>query len=176
MIENRHFPLWFQRVCNGCLGTVVLFLLGGVWFLNEEGSWGYILSRFLIFASIPGGIMLASATPHFSLVHVLSGAGSGGTKPRLHLRKRHIVLLLLSVLALLVLYVGTFSYWWMSSKSYAVAVGGKRLRRVELHHSDFMARTQAMWEPALWFVVHVRGYQYVGYIAAFEDSAFVYDK
>lgn len=84
---------------------------------------------------------------------------------------------LLAVLSLaILLYIGTFAFWWVTSPSATRTVGGKEVHIVEVRQSDLMWRTQAIWEPAFWFLKSVCGYRYEGYIAAEEDSRFIYVK
>ena len=77
---------------------------------------------------------------------------------------------------LLAVYVGVFSYRWMSAKRTVAAVNGRRHVEVQVHQGDLMYHTESVWKPAFWFMEHVGGYRYVGYIAAMEDSALVYEK
>ena len=79
-------------------------------------------------------------------------------------------------LAMLVIYISIFSYWWLTSSVTKQVVSGQQHIVVEVHQSDFMYHTQPVWEPAFWFMVHVGGYRYSGYIAEGEASRFVYLK
>ena len=81
-----------------------------------------------------------------------------------------------ALLILLVLYVAVFSCWWMSAKRKPVFIKGQWHVEVQVHQSSLMYYTQPVWKPAFWFVEHVGGYQYAGYTAAMEDSAFVFEK
>ena len=74
------------------------------------------------------------------------------------------------------LYAGLFSFWWLTSKRESGMFHGKEIREVELHQNDLMSLTQPMWNPAFWFVERILGYDPPGYIAAMEDSAFVFTK
>ena len=76
------------------------------------------------------------------------------------------------LLALLVIYAGVFSYWWISASSSVVG----RHDVVRVHESDLMYHTRPIWKPAFWIMEHVGGYRYVGYIAAYEDSGFLFAK
>jgi hypothetical protein len=80
------------------------------------------------------------------------------------------------LVGLVAIYIGIFSYWWLSGSVTTTVVDGQKHRVVEVHQSDFMYHTQPVWEPAFWFMVHVRGYRYSGYIAEGEASRFVYLK
>jgi hypothetical protein len=77
---------------------------------------------------------------------------------------------------LLAVYVGLFSYWWLSAKRTVVMASGQRHVEVQVHQTSLMYYTQPIWNPAFWLVEHVGGYEYAGYTAAMEDSAFVYEK
>ena len=57
MIHNRHLPLWLHRICNGVFGAVLLIGIGSIWFGESPGSSQRALSRGLIWASIPVGII-----------------------------------------------------------------------------------------------------------------------
>jgi len=81
-----------------------------------------------------------------------------------------------ALLVLLAVYVGVFSSWWLSAKRTVAVANGQRHVVVEVHQSELMYHTQPVWKPAFWFMEHVGGYRYTGYIAAMEDSAFVYEK
>ena len=67
MIHNRHLPLWLHRICNGVFGAALLIGMGSIWFGESPGSWQYVLSRGLIWASIPVGIILAVMRVGFAL-------------------------------------------------------------------------------------------------------------
>jgi len=82
----------------------------------------------------------------------------------------------IALLVLLAVYVGVFGYWWMSAKRTVTFVNGQRQVVVEVHQNDLMYHTQPIWKPAFWFMQHVGGYRYAGYVAAMKDSAFVYEK
>lgn len=76
----------------------------------------------------------------------------------------------------LAVYVGVFSYWWLSAKTTVAFVNGQRQVVVRVHENRCMRKTYPIWTPAFWFMEHVFGYRYAGYIAAMEDSAIVYEK
>jgi hypothetical protein len=90
--------------------------------------------------------------------------------------KQALTVAVVTTSVLLTVYVGLFSYWWLSAKRTVAVVNGQRQVVVKVHQCSLMDRTQAVWEPAFWFMRHVGGYRYAGYIAAMEDSAFVYEK
>jgi hypothetical protein len=73
MIPNHHLPLWLHRICNGVLGIILFLGLGSIWFSEPEGSWRYIVSRFLIWTSIPAGIILPCVAHRFSIVQGVAG-------------------------------------------------------------------------------------------------------
>ena len=73
MIHNRYLPIWLHRLCNSLFGAVLLISIGSIWFGEPEGSWQHLLSRFLIWASIPVGIILALAARRFSIVQGVAG-------------------------------------------------------------------------------------------------------
>ena len=74
------------------------------------------------------------------------------------------------------MYIGLFSYWWLAAERTVATVSGRRCISVEVHQSDFMYHTQPIRKPAFWFVRCVGSYRYVGYVAAMENSAFLYEK
>jgi hypothetical protein len=73
MIHNRYLPLWLHRTCNGVFGTALLVGIGSIWFSDPVGSWGYFVSRCLIWASVPVGIILALFARRFSIVRGVAG-------------------------------------------------------------------------------------------------------
>jgi hypothetical protein len=73
MIHNRYLPLWLHRLCNATLGVAVLLTIGSSLFGEPAGSWKHILSRYLIWSSIPAGIILALAARRFSIVEGVAG-------------------------------------------------------------------------------------------------------
>ena len=88
MIHNRYLPVWLHRICNGVFGAALLFGIGSIWFSDAAGSWGYFVSRSLIWASVPVGIILALLAPRFSIVQGVAGGdgydelhGSDDKKP-----------------------------------------------------------------------------------------------
>ena len=73
MIHNRYLPLWLHRICNGLFGAALLLGIGSIWFSEPEGSWEHIVSRCLIWASVPVGIILAFAARRLSIVQGVAG-------------------------------------------------------------------------------------------------------
>src|SRR5258706_8009148 len=73
MIHNRYLPMWLHRVCSGVLGAVVLAAIGSIWFAEPSGTWRHILSRCLLWASVPAGIVLACISHRFSIVEGVAG-------------------------------------------------------------------------------------------------------
>jgi hypothetical protein len=73
MIHNRYLPLWLHRVCNGVFGAVLLIGIGSIWFGEPAETWRHIVSRCLIWASIPVGIILALVARRFSIVQGVAG-------------------------------------------------------------------------------------------------------
>jgi hypothetical protein len=73
-------------------------------------------------------------------------------------------------------YVGLFSYWWLTAKRTVAVVSGQRQVVIIVHETDLMHHTEPIWKPAFWFMERVGGFRYAGYIAAMEDSAFVYER
>lgn len=73
-------------------------------------------------------------------------------------------------------YVGTFSFWWLGSPVKVHTTNGKEVRTVEFHMTPFRWRTQSIWIPAFWFMENVLGYESAGLIAAYEDSVYFYAK
>jgi heme/copper-type cytochrome/quinol oxidase subunit 2 len=81
MIHNRYLPLWLHRICNGMFGAALLLCIGSVWYSEPAGSWHHVVSRCLIWTSIPVGIILALAARRFSIVE---GVGGGDGYDELH--------------------------------------------------------------------------------------------
>jgi len=73
MIHNRHLPLWLHRICSGVFGAALLIGIGSIWFGEPPGSWQHVLSRGLIWASIPVGIILAVVAGRISIVEGVAG-------------------------------------------------------------------------------------------------------
>ena len=73
MVHNRYLPLWLHRLCNGVLGAAVLLGVAGIWFGEPADSWRWILSRCLMWLSIPVGIILAAVARRFSVVEGVAG-------------------------------------------------------------------------------------------------------
>ena len=73
MIHNRYLPPWLHRICNGVFGAVVFVSAGSIWFGEPAGSWRHFLSRFLIWSSIPAGILLTIVAGRFSIVQGVAG-------------------------------------------------------------------------------------------------------
>ena len=73
MIHNSYLPRWLHRVCNGVLGSAVLLGIGSIWFGQPAGSWQHLLSRCLIWSSIPVGIILALVARRCSIVEGVAG-------------------------------------------------------------------------------------------------------
>jgi hypothetical protein len=73
MIQNRHLPLWLHRICNGVFSAALLVGIGSIWFGEPPGSWQHVLSRGLIWASIPVGIILAVLAGWISIVEGVAG-------------------------------------------------------------------------------------------------------
>ena len=73
MIHNCYLPLWLHRVCNGVFGAVLLIGIGSIWFGEPAESWRHFVSRCLIWASIPVGIILALVARRFSIVQGVAG-------------------------------------------------------------------------------------------------------
>jgi len=73
MIHNRYLPVWLHRACCGGLGAAAFAGLGSIWVGEPSGTWGYFVSRCLMWGSVPAGIVLACIAPRFSIVEGLAG-------------------------------------------------------------------------------------------------------
>ena len=73
MIHNRYLPLWLHRLSNGACGAAVFLSLSSIWFGESPNSWRYILSHWLMWSSVPVGIILATAATRFSMVEGVAG-------------------------------------------------------------------------------------------------------
>lgn len=73
MIHNRYLPHWLHRLCNGLFGAALLAGIGSIWFDEPPGSWLHLLSRVLIWSSIPVGIILVVRARKFSIVEGVAG-------------------------------------------------------------------------------------------------------
>ncbi len=65
--------MWLHRVCCGVLGAVALAGVGSYWLVEPAGSWRHFVSRCLLWASVPVGILLARIAHRFSIVEGLAG-------------------------------------------------------------------------------------------------------
>ena len=60
--------------CSAWLGGAVLFIgIGSIWFGEPAETWRHLVSRCLIWASIPVGIILALVARRFSIVQGVAG-------------------------------------------------------------------------------------------------------
>ena len=90
------------------------------------------------------------------------------------MRRSHALKLVAAFLVAFALYVGTFSYWWLSAPSKIVNWRGQRVRFVDFQFNTFSWHTEIMWLPAFWFVEHVCGYEPGGFAAMHEQSVQVF--
>ena len=84
--------------------------------------------------------------------------------------------ILIPVLALVLLYVGFWSYRWSTAKRRVFTADGKQITEVLVCEGDLIYYTRPVWRPAFWCMEHWFGYQYAGYLAMREDSAFAFYK
>lgn len=81
------------------------------------------------------------------------------------------------VLVLLLVYVSTFSYWWLRSPVKMTTTNSARqVRVVEFQFNKVSWHTQIIWVPAFWFMEHVCGYQEAGFAAMDDKSIMRYAK
>jgi hypothetical protein len=73
MIHNRYLPLWLHRVFNGIFGAAWFLGIGSIWYSQPADSWKHIVSRCLIWGSIPAGIVMALLAQRFSIVQGVAG-------------------------------------------------------------------------------------------------------
>ena len=73
MIHNRYLPVWLHRLGNGVFGIVVCLGIASLGFGPAPGSWLHVGSRWLIYASLPVGVVLFFVAPRFSIVEGLAG-------------------------------------------------------------------------------------------------------
>ena len=73
MIHNRCLSRWLHRLCSGVFGSAVLGALGSIWLAEPPGSWRYVISRCLLWGSVPAGIVLACLAHRFSIVEGVAG-------------------------------------------------------------------------------------------------------
>ncbi len=83
---------------------------------------------------------------------------------------RRALLMLASLTAVLALYVGTFSFWWLTSPTRLEDFQRRRVRTVEFQFNSVSWRTEPFWAPAFWFMERVIGYE-PGGLAAMEDHS-----
>jgi hypothetical protein len=84
--------------------------------------------------------------------------------------------MLIAVLILLLSYAVFWSYHWGTGKRRVFTANGKQVTEVMVHEGDLIYYTRSVWKPAFWCMEHWFGYQYGGYLAMHEDSAFVFYK
>ena len=84
---------------------------------------------------------------------------------------------LILVCALILFYVGFWSYRWTTGKRRVfTAATGRQGTEVMVHEGDLMYYTRPAWKPAFWCMENWFGYRYSGYVAMYEDSAYVFYK
>jgi hypothetical protein len=77
---------------------------------------------------------------------------------------------------LLLVYIGSFATWWMSSPAQVRVDAGRSVRHIELHMTPFRWRTLYLWLPGIWYMEHIIGYRLINERAAGSDSIYVYEK
>jgi len=93
------------------------------------------------------------------------------------MRRRRIIQTFVAFLVLLAIYVGTFSYWWLRSPARTLTLkDGQQIYEVRFTFNSLSYHTAYIWLPAFWFMEHVRGYEYVGLIAMYDQSIYIYSK
>ena len=92
------------------------------------------------------------------------------------MRRRRIIQAFVGLLVILGVYVGVFSYWWFQNPVTTKTLRGRQVRIVQFRFNAFSWHTRLIWQPAFWFVEHVRGYEMVGYAAMEKDSVIEYLK
>ncbi len=91
--------------------------------------------------------------------------------------KHGAVKCLLVLLAGLVLYIAIFSYLWLRNPAYTgTSVSGRECRYVDFKYDKFTARTALLWNPGLWFMEHVCGYEHTATVAAYDKTIIFYGK
>jgi hypothetical protein len=73
LIRNHYLPFWLHRICNGILPAAILLGFGSIWFSEPASAWRHVMSRCLIGAGIPVGIIFACITRRFSVVEGAAG-------------------------------------------------------------------------------------------------------
>jgi hypothetical protein len=63
-------------------------------------------------------------------------------------------------LVLMMLYIGTFSFWWLRSPVQTITTqSGQQVRIIKFQDdSRVYWYTQTIWIPAFWFMEHICGY------------------
>jgi len=93
------------------------------------------------------------------------------------MRRRRVILWFFASLVLLSVYIGTFSYWWLHSPARTLTLkGGQQIYEVQFTFNWLSYHTEIIWLPAFWFMEHVCGYEYVGLIAMYDQSIYIYSK
>ena len=72
-VRNHYLPRWLHRIACGGFGAMVLALPGLNWLGEPAGSWRHIVGLYLLFLSIPVGVVLACIAHRFSIVEGLAG-------------------------------------------------------------------------------------------------------
>jgi hypothetical protein len=72
------------------------------------------------------------------------------------------LLLILVPIFVIALYVGAFSFLWLSGPVAIYSENGKSSRVVKLQPNAFYRLTDGIWGPGIYFMRHVCGYYYVG--------------
>ena len=92
------------------------------------------------------------------------------------MKRRRIILTVCSLLSLIGVYVGAFSYAWLRSPSRFLTLEGQRIHVVEFHFNLLLWNRTPIWDPAFWFVERVSGYQFGPYAPMGENSIVEYVK
>jgi len=83
----------------------------------------------------------------------------------------------IAVLILLLLYVGTFSVWWLRSPNQTVGTyNGTWVHIVELRFNKFHWHTKFIWIPALLFMDKVCGYKQQAVAPMYDGTIVFYAK
>ncbi len=78
MIHNHYLPRWIHRLCNGLLGVALCAGIASIGIGQQPDSWIHVASRWLLFASVPVGIILAAVADRFSIVEGVAGGDGYG--------------------------------------------------------------------------------------------------
>ena len=73
MSDSRYLPLWLHRIFNGLFPAALLAGFGMCWVGEPADSWWHVVSLWMLWSSVPVGLIFAAIAHRFSIVEGLAG-------------------------------------------------------------------------------------------------------